>query len=799
MKHLQQIHATIIKSKPLQTHLIYTKLLYFCALSSSGNLDYARHIFSRINSPSLTHYNIIIRGVCHTNNPTLSLNLSLRFYKDLIEKGFAPDNFTLPFVLKACAQAQALREGEGIHVYAIKSGFVFDVYVVNTLMRLYAVCGVIEAVRKVFDGSFQRDLVSWTTLIQGYASMGFSREAIGVFLDMGSDHNLRADEMTMVIVISACAKLGDLGLCRKIHEYIFDNFVKVDVYVGNALVDMYLKCGDVDFAFKLFQEMPEKNVVSWNSMILGLAQKGDFKEALSVFRRMQRENGKPDDVTLVGVLNSCANLGVLELGEWIHAYIDRNRIKADGFIGNALVDMYAKCGNIDKAFGVFENMKRRDVYSYTGMIVGLAMHGQGQRALSFFSEMSKVGVKPDGVTFVGVLSACSHIGLVEEGRRYFEDMSQLHNLQPQIEHYGCMVDLLGRAGLINEAEEFIRSMPIEPDAFVWGALLGACRLHGKVKLAESIMKRLVEIEPDKDGAFVLMSNIYSSANLWRDAMKVRKLMKERNMKKTPGCSTIELDGVVHEFRKGDKSHPQATDIYKMLYQITNHIHDKVICINDQVRFGGVCASWRSLVKLRLLRYQANTLVILPKDNHLNKKIVSFCSIVENKLQMSVMRAELHVLNFNVPELDQPRLTGCGDEKIAFFKSGGKSWSTTTYVDYYDVKHCGKVEAFVYLDGDAIIVEEFRKPVISRHEEKKYLVESSGDLLQVHRVEVCPVEFRVFKLDNTGWIGLESLSGGRFIGDNISIVLSRLQMLDACQTPSTSALMFLSLISLALLQ
>ncbi|KAF6154544.1 hypothetical protein GIB67_027817 [Kingdonia uniflora] len=465
----------------------------------------------------------------------MSLKLSLRFYKDMIEKGFVPDNFTLPFVLKACAQAQALREGEGIYVYAIKSGFVFDVYVGNTLMRLYVVCGVIEAVRKVFDGNFHRDLVSWTTLIQGYASMGFSREAIGVFLDMGSDDNLRVDEMTMVIVISTCAKLGDLDLCRKIHEYIFDNFVKVDVYVGNALVDMYVKCGDVDFAFKLFQEMPEKNVVSWNSMILGLAQKGDFKETLSVFRRMQRENVKPDDVTLVGVLNSCANLGVLELGEWIHAYIDRNRIKADGFIGNALVDMYAKYGNIDKAFGAFENMKRRDVYSYTGMIAG-------------------------------------HIGLVEEGCRYFEDMSRLYNLQPQIEHYGCMVDLLGRAGLINEAEKFIKSMPIEPDAFVWGALLGACRLHGKVKLAESIMKRLVEIEPDKEGAFVLMSNIYSSANLWRDdAMKVRKSIKERNMKKTPGCSTIELDGVVHEFRKGEKSHPQATEIYKMLYQITNHV------------------------------------------------------------------------------------------------------------------------------------------------------------------------------------------------------------------------------------
>nr|DAD31783.1 TPA_asm: hypothetical protein HUJ06_010634 [Nelumbo nucifera] len=568
MEELKQIHACIIKARPLQTQLVLDKFLS-CALSTLGSLDYAQSFFSQIRNPNLYAYNAVIRGFSRSKNPMQSL----LFYGEMLEKGFCPDNFTIPFLLKACAELRTLREGEGIHSQSIKNGLVWDVYVRNTLMRMYAVCGVTGAAQKLFDESCHRDLVSWTTLIQGYVENGFPGQAIQVFLEM-SMTKLKADGKTMVIVLSACSELGDLDLCRKIHSYIQDNKVYLDLFVENALVDMYLKCGDIDSACRLFNSMPKKNVVSWNSMILGLTQQGEFKEALLVFRSMQRDGAEPDDVTLVGVLNSCANLGVLELGKWVHAYVDRKGIRADGFIGNALVDMYAKCGSIDQAFGVFKNMQHRDVYSYTSMIAGLAMHGEGERALDLFSEMSRVGMKPDEVTFIGILTACSHVGLVEEGRQYFEDMSRVYKLKPQIEHYGCMVDLLGRAGFISEAEEFIRKMPIEPDAFVWGALLGACRIHGKVELGERIMKKLVEIEPEKDGTFVLMSNIYASANRWRDAVKVRKAMKERKMKKIPGCSLIELNGMVHEFRKGDKSHPKTKEIYKMLDEIMSRLRQE---------------------------------------------------------------------------------------------------------------------------------------------------------------------------------------------------------------------------------
>ncbi|THG16076.1 hypothetical protein TEA_005611 [Camellia sinensis var. sinensis] len=604
-RELKQVHSYIIKTKPtLQTQLIYTKFISICATSyNHTDLSYVNAIFTQVSNPSISVYNAIIRCFSRCKNSNDSFT-ALLFYRELLVKGLVPDNYTYPFVLKACAQSRALSEGQEVHGHVVKNGLVLDLYVMNTLMRMYAVCGVIGAVRKLFDEYPQRDLVSWTTLIQGYVKMGFWKEGVKVFFEM-CEANLRADEMTMVVVLSACANLGDLILGRRIHGYMRDHNMNFDVFVGNALVDMYLKCGDADLARKVFNEMPVKNVVSWNSMISGLAQQGEFKEALNMFRKMQSRGVKPDDVTIVGVLNSCSNLGMLELGKWVHAYVDRNHIKADGYIGNALVDMYAKCGNIDEAFKVFNGMKCRDVYTYTAIIVGLAMHGQGGRALDLFSEMPKMGIEPDSVTYVGVLMACSHTGLVSEGRKHFSQMSRVYNLEPQTEHYGCMVDLLGRAGLINEAEEFIKNMPIEPDAFVWGALLGACKIHGKVELAEIVMDKLVKMEPERDGAYILMSNIYSSANKWRDAIKLRKALKEKNTKKTPGCSSIELDGVVHEFRKGDKSHQKTKAIYILLGEIT----DSSWPVRDEQDLLEMSKSSRSLLLSSIHLAEAGGLVV----------------------------------------------------------------------------------------------------------------------------------------------------------------------------------------------
>ncbi|KAL8092040.1 pentatricopeptide repeat-containing protein At1g08070, chloroplastic-like isoform X2 [Apium graveolens] len=587
LQELKQIHAFLIKtSSPIHFHqLIFTKSLSFSpGSSSSWDPTYVYSLFDKLPDPDITAYNAVIRCFSSTKNDESSL-VAVLVFVEMLENGPFPDNYTYPFVFKACTRLCAFKEGEQVHAHVVKNGFVSDLYVVNNLMRLYAVCGGVERMRKLFGGSTERDLVSWTTLIQGYVDMGYWKEGVRVFFEMCIE-GVRADEMTMVVVISAIAKLGDLSLGRKIHEYMYDHKVKFDVFVGNALVDMYLKCGSAEFACNVFNEMPVKNVVSWNSMILGLAQQGKFREAINVFSKMQSKGVKPDTVTLVGVLNSCANLGGLDLGTWLHAYIDRYHLKGDGFLGNALIDMYAKCGSIAKALRVFNNMKWKDVYTYSAMIVGLALNGQGERALQVFLEMRKMEIEPNEVTFIGVLMACSHAGLLEDGRKHFGNMSKVFNLEPQIEHYCIMVDLLGRAGLISEAEEFIREMPIAPDASLWGALLGACRIHGHVDLGKNVMEKLERIESERDGAYVLMSNIYSSSDRWRESSTLRKAMKELNTKKNPGCSLIELEGVVYEFRKGDKAHPKVNEIYTLLAEIHNCLRDPLVLIQHYLSSSG---------------------------------------------------------------------------------------------------------------------------------------------------------------------------------------------------------------------
>lgn len=573
IKELKQIHTSIVKTSPSLRiqQILYTKITSLSAsILQFTDFSYIYTLLVRLPVPDISVYNDIIKYLSGSRSKKSS-SIALVLYCELVEKGLFGDNYTYPFVLKACAQLCALREGEMVHAHVIKNGYVMDLYVVNTLMRLYGVCGRIGDVRKLFDKSPHWDLVSWTTLIQGYVDTGLWQEGVKVFFDT-CEAGYRADEKMMAVVISACAKLGDLSLGRKLHEHIRNQGVNVDVYVGNSLVDMYSKCGDIESAHKVFNQMPVRNVVSWNSIILGLAESGDYEEALRVFRKMRRKGIDPDEVTLVGVLNSCANLGVLEFGKWIHAYVDKNRIEVDGFIGNALIDMYAKCGSIEDALEVFEDIKRKDVYTYTTIIRELAMHGKGEMALKLFSEMCELGIQPNEVTFIGILTACCHSGLVDEGHRHFAEMSKLYNVKPQTEHYGCMVDLLGRAGMINEAAEFVENMPIQPDVLIWGSLLGACWIHGKLDLAERVMEKFVNVEPEEDGAYVLMSNIYAAEKKWSDAFRLRKRMRKGKMKKDPGCSSIELDGVVYEFRCGDKAHSMSKDIYTLLDKMKHNLY-----------------------------------------------------------------------------------------------------------------------------------------------------------------------------------------------------------------------------------
>ncbi|KAK4476738.1 hypothetical protein RD792_015898 [Penstemon davidsonii] len=383
---------------------------------------------------------------------------------------------------------------------------------------------------------------------------------------------------------------------------MLDSIGKLDVICCNAMIDGYMKFGDVGSARKLFDNMPDKNISSWNTMVSGFSNNemieeakkyfdqmpkrddvswsaiidgynkgGHFKEALEVFHQMQGEEIKLNKFVLSSALNSCANVGALDQGKWIHAYIKRNRIVLDEVLGTSLVDMYAKCGRLDLSWDVFERMKHKEVFSWNAMIGGLAMHGRAEDAIELFLDMQRHEYKPNDITFVALLNACAHAGLVDKGLKYFLLIKETYNIEPTMEHYGCVVNLLGKAGYINEAEDVINSMPMKPNSVVWGALLGACRIHGNIELGEKVGEILLELEPENSIRYTLLSNIYAKAAKWDRVEKLRKLMKERGVKTMTDRSMIDLKGTVHEFKVGDSSHPQTEEIYRTLEMIIQKI------------------------------------------------------------------------------------------------------------------------------------------------------------------------------------------------------------------------------------
>eukprot|EP01018_Ginkgo_biloba_P030656 Gb_29990 [translate_table: standard] len=558
------IHDYIIKNSFESDLSVGTALVAMYA--KCGSIRLVRQIFQRMHKRDLVSWNAMIAGYAQNGYFTEALML---FHQMQLE-GVKPDWATIVTLLPMCANSAALRQGKMIHDYIIRSGFQSDVYVGNALIDMYAKCGSMDIAHELFDKMSRRDVVSWNALIGGYAQSGFADKALKLFHEMQLA-GVKPDRATIVNVLPACADLAALQQGKDIHEYVINNSLESDVSVTTALVAMYAKCGSIDVSCRLFDKLSKRDVISWNSMIAGYAQNGLANEALTLFHQMQLADVKPNRVTIVSVLPACADLAALQQGKGIHAYVIKNGLESDVSVETTLVAMYAKCGSIEMARQLFDIMSRRDVVSWNVMIAGYGMHGHGKDALALFSQMQQIGEKPDRVTFVCVLSACSHSGLLDEGWQYFNCMSQDYYITPGVEHYACIVDLLGRAGYLDEAHELIEKMPLEPDAGVWGALLGACRLHCNIKLGEYVSKRLLELEPKNAGNYVSLSNIYAASRRWNDAAKVRTVLKGKGIKKIPGCSWIEIKNRVHTFVVGDRSHSQTEEIYGMLESLAQHM------------------------------------------------------------------------------------------------------------------------------------------------------------------------------------------------------------------------------------
>ncbi|CAN1337397.1 Pentatricopeptide repeat-containing protein At1g33350 [Linum perenne] len=352
----------------------------------------------------------------------------------------------------------------------------------------------------------------------------------------------------------------------RIARKVFDEISEKNVVSWTAMISGLVRAGDMDDAFSLFEKMPERDVPSWNAVIAGCTQNGMFPEAISLFRRMIYHHVEPNQVTVVCALSACGHTGMLQPGKSIHGFVYRQGFHSDSFAANALIDMYGKCGSLEEARTVFDLTTKRSLSAWNSMINSLALHGQSDRAVCIFEEMLQYRehVTPDEVTFVGLLNACTHGGLIEKGRFYFKMMTGDYMLEPQIEHYGCLIDILGRAGRLEEAMEVIRGMKIEPDEVVWGSLLNGCRVYGHTDLAEYAITKLMEMDPRNGSYGIMLANLYGELGRWDDARRVRKMLKLSKTYKTPGCSWIEVDSEVYQFYSLDKSHPRTEEIYNTL-------------------------------------------------------------------------------------------------------------------------------------------------------------------------------------------------------------------------------------------
>ncbi|XP_059294365.1 pentatricopeptide repeat-containing protein At3g26782, mitochondrial [Lycium ferocissimum] len=497
---------------------------------------------------------------------------ALRAFYSMRKLSLKPNRSTFPCAVKSCSSLSDLTSGKQTHQQALIFGYDTDLFVSSALIDMYSKCGQLADARKLFDQIPQKNVVSWTSMITGYVQNDHPQEALLLFKELlaGQDQELVSlDSVAMVSVLSACSRVSGKTLTQGLHGFVMKRGFDEDMGVGNTLIDAYAKCGEVDFSRKMFDVMPDKDIISWNSMIAVYAQHGLSAQAMEIFRSLAWDREVDyNAVTLSAVLLACAHSGALQAGKCIHDQVIKMNLEDNIYVGTSMIDMYCKCGRLRMARNAFNRMKEKNVKSWSALIAGYGMHGRAREALQVFYEMNSAGVKPNYITFVSVLAACSHAGLLDEGWYWFNAMEPRFCIQPGVEHYACMVDLLGRAGFLAKAYNLIKEMKVTPDFVIWGSLLAACRMHKNVELGEVSARNLFELDPKNCGYYVLLSNIYADAGRWEDVDKMRILMKNRGLSKPPGFSLLELKGRVHVFLVGDREHPQHDRIYAYLEELS---------------------------------------------------------------------------------------------------------------------------------------------------------------------------------------------------------------------------------------
>ncbi|XP_059660981.1 pentatricopeptide repeat-containing protein At1g03540 [Cornus florida] len=528
--HGLQIHSHVVKSG-LETDRFVGNSLLAVYFKLGMNYSETRRVFDGLFSKDVISWTSMISGYVRLGRPRNSLDL----FWEMIDCGVEPNAFTLSAVIKACSDLGELNLGRGFHGVVFRRGFESNHVIASALIDMYGRNYVSDDAHRLFGELLEPDSISWTTVISAFTRNDLFEEALGFFYLMQRKFGLSPDGFTFGTVLTACGNLGRLKQGRQVHAKVITSGICGNVVVESSLVDMYGKCGLVDESRQVFDRMTKKNSVSWCALLGGYCQKGDFETVVEIFRRME----EVDLYSFGTVLRACAGLAAVRQGKEVHGQYLRKGGWRDVIVESALVDLYAKCGCIDFAHRIFIQMPVRNLITWNSMICGFAQNGRGGETLRMFNDMVKGGIEPDYISFIGVLFACSHTGMVDQGREYFVSMTKEYRIKAGIEHYNCMVDLLGRAGQIDEAENLIENTDFRDNSSLWAALLGACATNANSIDAERIAKKMIELEPDYHLSYVLLANVYRASSRWNDAVKIRKLMEDRGVRKMPGKSWIE--------------------------------------------------------------------------------------------------------------------------------------------------------------------------------------------------------------------------------------------------------------------
>ncbi|KAM1053194.1 hypothetical protein FF1_000694 [Malus domestica] len=568
----KQFHGHVVKLglhnlQSLQIHVLnlYVKCKEF---------NDAQKLFGEMPVRNVVAWNTLIYGLVNCGSEYKpNLYLGFYYFRRMLLEAVSPDDITINGLFRACIELNGVEIGRQLHCFLVKLGFDSNCFVGSALVDFYAKYGLVEDARHAFDFLLCRDLVLWNVMVNCYASSSLAVGAFRVFNLMRLE-GVQGDEFTFSSLLSSCRRFGSCEPGKQVHGIIIRQAFDSDVLVSSALVDMYAKNDSIGDAWKVFDAMPIKNVISWTTIIVGYGLHGKEKEAIKRLQEMLQEHFYPDELTLASIVSSCGNVSSTTELMKIHAYMVKFGFDFFSSIANALISAYSKCGSICSASKCFNLVVEPDQVTWTSVICAYAFHGLSKEATEVFEKMLTYGTRPDHIAFLAVLSACSHGGLVKKGLHYFRLMTDDYQIIPDPEHYTCLIDLLGRAGLVEEAFTALTSIPTEADPSTLGAFIGACKVHGNVGLAKWAAEKLFALEPNKPVNYTLMSNIYSSEGHWDDVARVRQMMKNSCDHKAPGCSWVETGGDIHTFVSGDESHPQAPEVYSMLGMLLRFMKEK---------------------------------------------------------------------------------------------------------------------------------------------------------------------------------------------------------------------------------